>query len=183
MTTDVHEPRQWRRSPRWSTSCRSPRSSAGRPTCSWPRAQRPRGQRQEGPVHGPVGHEERGRKVRRRQPNLLLTSGAQVRLQQPVVDFRGLPIMRSSAARWCSTPPTRCSCRAGQGDRSGGEPSSSRCSRARRSRPGWTGVLEVHDNPTRAKSDGANALDLKHLRQVLSSLVSVQKAAAGKRER
>jgi 2-dehydro-3-deoxyphosphooctonate aldolase (KDO 8-P synthase) len=34
--------------------------------------------------------------------------------------------------------------------------------------------LEVHDNPAEAKSDGANALDLKNLRGVLKSLLAVQ---------
>ena len=36
--------------------------------------------------------------------------------------------------------------------------------------------LEVHDNPKQAKSDGANALDLKHLRAVLQQLLAVHKA-------
>ena len=36
--------------------------------------------------------------------------------------------------------------------------------------------LEVHDNPTQALSDGANALDLKWLRPVLQEVLAVQKA-------
>ena len=36
--------------------------------------------------------------------------------------------------------------------------------------------LEVHDNPAEAKSDGANALDLKNLRGVLESLLAVHAA-------
>ncbi len=36
--------------------------------------------------------------------------------------------------------------------------------------------LEVHDNPAQAKSDGANALDLKLLRVVLDQLIAIQKA-------
>lgn len=36
--------------------------------------------------------------------------------------------------------------------------------------------LEVHDNPAEAKSDGANALDLKNLKQVLESLLAIQTA-------
>ena len=42
--------------------------------------------------------------------------------------------------------------------------------------------LEVHDNPSRAKSDAANALDLKHLRGVLTSLLAVQKAITGQKK-
>ena len=37
--------------------------------------------------------------------------------------------------------------------------------------------LEVHDDPPHAKSDGANALDLQHLRSLLTSLLAVHKAA------
>ena len=40
--------------------------------------------------------------------------------------------------------------------------------------------MEVHDNPATAKSDGANALDLKNLRAVLTELLAVQKAVATK---
>jgi 2-dehydro-3-deoxyphosphooctonate aldolase (KDO 8-P synthase) len=37
--------------------------------------------------------------------------------------------------------------------------------------------MEVHDDPAHAKSDGANALDLKDLRAVLTQLLAVHKAA------
>jgi 2-dehydro-3-deoxyphosphooctonate aldolase (KDO 8-P synthase) len=36
--------------------------------------------------------------------------------------------------------------------------------------------VEVHDNPTAALSDGANALDLKWLRPVLHELQAVHEA-------
>lgn len=36
--------------------------------------------------------------------------------------------------------------------------------------------LEVHDNPAEAKSDGANALNLKDLRGVLETLLEIQAA-------
>lgn len=36
--------------------------------------------------------------------------------------------------------------------------------------------LEVHDNPAEAKSDGANALDLKNLKPVLENLLAIQAA-------
>ncbi|MFP5248973.1 MAG: 3-deoxy-8-phosphooctulonate synthase [Acidobacteriota bacterium] len=38
--------------------------------------------------------------------------------------------------------------------------------------------LEVHDNPAEAKSDGANALDLKDLRPLLEKLLAIHHAAA-----
>ena len=37
--------------------------------------------------------------------------------------------------------------------------------------------LEVHDNPAQAKSDGANALNLKDLRPLLETLLAIQAAA------
>ncbi|MBT9331118.1 3-deoxy-8-phosphooctulonate synthase [Acidipila sp. 4G-K13] len=37
--------------------------------------------------------------------------------------------------------------------------------------------LEVHDNPAEAKSDGANALDLKNLRPLLETLLAIHAAA------
>jgi 2-dehydro-3-deoxyphosphooctonate aldolase (KDO 8-P synthase) len=36
--------------------------------------------------------------------------------------------------------------------------------------------MEVHDNPAQAKSDGANALDLKNLEPVLGELLAIRKA-------
>jgi len=37
--------------------------------------------------------------------------------------------------------------------------------------------MEVHDDPAHAKSDGANALDLKNLRETLTKLIAVHQAA------
>ncbi len=37
--------------------------------------------------------------------------------------------------------------------------------------------LEVHDNPAEAKSDGANALDLEHLKPLLETLLAIHAAA------
>jgi 2-dehydro-3-deoxyphosphooctonate aldolase (KDO 8-P synthase) len=37
--------------------------------------------------------------------------------------------------------------------------------------------LEVHDDPANAKSDGANALDLKLLKPLLEKLLAIQAAA------
>ena len=39
--------------------------------------------------------------------------------------------------------------------------------------------LEVHDDPASAKSDGANALDLKLLRPLLETLLAIHEASAG----
>jgi 2-dehydro-3-deoxyphosphooctonate aldolase (KDO 8-P synthase) len=37
--------------------------------------------------------------------------------------------------------------------------------------------LEVHDDPANARSDGANALDLKLLKPLLERLLAIQQAA------
>ena len=57
------------------------------------------GQRQEGPVPGALGHEERRRQARRRgQRDVLLTErGVEFGYNKLVSDMRALPIM---AARW-----------------------------------------------------------------------------------
>ena len=39
--------------------------------------------------------------------------------------------------------------------------------------------LEVHDNPAQAKSDGANALDLKQLKPLLETLLAIHTATRG----
>jgi 2-dehydro-3-deoxyphosphooctonate aldolase (KDO 8-P synthase) len=38
--------------------------------------------------------------------------------------------------------------------------------------------LEVHDDPANAKSDGANALDLKLLKPLLETLLEIQRAVS-----
>ena len=43
--------------------------------------------------------------------------------------------------------------------------------------------VEVHDNPAQAKSDGANALDLKLLPEVLDQLLAVHQARFDRCER
>jgi 2-dehydro-3-deoxyphosphooctonate aldolase (KDO 8-P synthase) len=65
-----------------------------------------------------------------------------------VSDMRGLAIMRGApVARWCSTPPIRCSSRAGRARPAAASASSCRCWRARRW-PGVAGVFaETHPNP------------------------------------
>jgi 2-dehydro-3-deoxyphosphooctonate aldolase (KDO 8-P synthase) len=42
--------------------------------------------------------------------------------------------------------------------------------------------VEVHDDPANAKSDGANALDLKLLKPLLEKLLAIHKAAESKAE-
>jgi 2-dehydro-3-deoxyphosphooctonate aldolase (KDO 8-P synthase) len=102
-----------------------------------------------------------------------------------VVDMRALPIMRAFApvvfdATHSVQLPSATN--GAQGAVSGGQPEFIPMLSRAAVAAGVDGVfMEVHDNPARAKSDGANALDLKHLRQVLTSLLAVQKAVAAKK--
>ena len=56
-----------------------------------------------------------------------------------VADMRSLASCATPAARWCSTPRTRCSCPAGRASPPAASASSSRCWRARRSPPASPG--------------------------------------------
>jgi len=97
-----------------------------------------------------------------------------------VVDMRSLPIMREFApvvfdATHSVQMPSAASA---EGTAvSGGQPQFIPMLSRSAVAAGVDGVfMEVHDNPAQAKSDGANALDLKLLRGVLNQLLAVDKA-------
>ena len=94
-----------------------------------------------------------------------------------VVDFRGLAVMRI-LRRSSSTAPTPCS--SPRRPRvSGGQPEFIPLLARAAVAAGIDGLfLEVHDDPSNAKSDGANALDLKLLRPLLEKLLAIRKAAS-----
>ena len=125
VTTDVHEsPAGRRRRPRCATCCRSRRSWPGRPTCCWrPAADRPGGQRQEGPVHGPVGHGQRRREAGRgRQPNVLLTErGTTFGYGRLVNDMRAIPLMQDLGRPVIFDATHSVQKPGGLGDRTGGD--------------------------------------------------------------
>ena len=86
--------------------------------------------------------------------------------------------------RWSSTRPIRCSlpsAGAANGDgtpvQSGGQPEFIPLLARAAVAAGVDGVfVEVHDNPAQAKSDGANALDLKLLPELIDQLIAVHEA-------
>jgi 2-dehydro-3-deoxyphosphooctonate aldolase (KDO 8-P synthase) len=93
-----------------------------------------------------------------------------------VVDMRSLAIMRRLApvvfdgTHSVQTPSSA-------GGQSGGQPEFIPVLARAAVAAGIDGLfLEVHDDPANAKSDGANALDLKALRPLLESLVAIHKA-------
>jgi 2-dehydro-3-deoxyphosphooctonate aldolase (KDO 8-P synthase) len=93
-----------------------------------------------------------------------------------VVDMRSLAVMRKMAPVVFDGTHSVQTPSAGNGV-SGGQPEFIPLLARAAVAAGVDGVfLEVHDNPAEAKSDGANALHLKDLKQVLESLLAVHTA-------
>jgi 2-dehydro-3-deoxyphosphooctonate aldolase (KDO 8-P synthase) len=95
-----------------------------------------------------------------------------------VVDMRSLPVMRKLApvvfdgTHSVQTPSSA-------GGKSGGQPEFIPVLARAAVAAGVDGVfLEVHDDPPNAKSDGANALNLKDLRPLLERLLAIHAAAS-----
>lgn len=96
-----------------------------------------------------------------------------------VVDMRSLAIMRGFApVVFDATHSVQLPSAGVNGDAvSGGQPEFIPLLSRAAVAAGVDGVfMEVHDNPAQAKSDGANALDLKHLEPVLRELLAIRNA-------
>jgi 2-dehydro-3-deoxyphosphooctonate aldolase (KDO 8-P synthase) len=94
-----------------------------------------------------------------------------------VVDMRSLPVMRSLAPVVFDGTHSVQTPSAANGV-SGGQPEFIPLLARAAVAAGIDGLfLEVHDNPKEAKSDGANALDLKNLRPLLQTLLAIHAAA------
>src|SRR5271154_1037532 len=95
-----------------------------------------------------------------------------------VVDMRSLPIMRGFAPVVFDGTHSVQTPSAGNGV-SGGQPEFIPVLTRAAVAAGVDGVfLEVHDNPAEAKSDGANALHLNHLKATLEQLLDIHKAVS-----
>jgi 2-dehydro-3-deoxyphosphooctonate aldolase (KDO 8-P synthase) len=108
---------------------------------------------------------------------LLTERGATFGYNNLVVDMRALPIMRRLApvvfdgTHSVQTPSAA-------GGVSGGQPEFIPVLARAAVAAGVDGIfLEVHDDPPNAKSDGANALDLKLLRPLLERLLALHAAS------
>jgi 2-dehydro-3-deoxyphosphooctonate aldolase (KDO 8-P synthase) len=116
-------------------------------------------------------------------PRVFVTErGASFGYNNLVVDMRSLPILRKFApvvfdATHSVQLPS--AARTDQGPAaSGGQPEFIPVLSRAAVAAGVDGIfMEVHDNPKEAKSDGANALDLKNLRPLLTQLLAIQRAA------
>ncbi|MCU1286912.1 MAG: 2-dehydro-3-deoxyphosphooctonate aldolase [Acidobacteriales bacterium] len=95
-----------------------------------------------------------------------------------VVDMRGLAIMREFAPVVFDATHSVQLPSASNGT-SGGQPEFIPLLSRAAVAAGVDGIfMEVHDNPKEAKSDGANALDLKNLRSTLQQLLAVRAAVS-----
>ncbi len=106
----------------------------------------------------------------------LTERGASFGYNNLVVDMRSLPVMRGFAPVIFDGTHSVQTPSAGNGV-SGGQPEFIPVLARAAVAAGVDGVfLEVHDNPAEAKSDGANALRLDRLREVLETLLAVHAA-------
>ncbi len=117
-------------------------------------------------------------------PRVCLTErGASFGYNNLVVDFRSLPVMRGFApvifdGTHSVQTPSAASAEGEAGQAvSGGQPEFIPVLARAAVAAGVDGLfLEVHDNPSQAKSDGANALPLEHLKPTLETLLAIHAA-------
>jgi 2-dehydro-3-deoxyphosphooctonate aldolase (KDO 8-P synthase) len=109
--------------------------------------------------------------------SLLLTErGASFGYNNLVVDFRSFPIMQSFGCPVVFDVTHSLQLPGGQGQSSGGQPQYIPHLARAGVAAGVDGLfMEVHDNPSKALSDGPNALDLALLRPLLEQLVEIRK--------
>jgi 2-dehydro-3-deoxyphosphooctonate aldolase (KDO 8-P synthase) len=107
----------------------------------------------------------------------LTERGASFGYNNLVVDFRSLPVMRQFAPVVFDGTHSVQQPSAANGV-SGGQPEFIPLLARAAVAAGVDGLfLEVHDDPAHAKSDGANALDLKRLRPLLETILAIHAAA------
>ena len=107
----------------------------------------------------------------------LTERGASFGYNTLVVDYRSLPVMRKLAPVVFDATHSVQQPSAANGV-SGGQPEFIPLLARAAVAAGIDGLfLEVHDDPANAKSDGANALDLKLLKPLLERLLAIHKAA------
>jgi len=108
----------------------------------------------------------------------LTERGASFGYNNLVVDMRSLPILREFAPVVFDGTHSVQTPSAANGV-SGGQPEFIPVLTRAAVAAGVDGVfLEVHDNPPQAKSDGANALHLNHLREILEQLLAIHQIVA-----
>jgi 2-dehydro-3-deoxyphosphooctonate aldolase (KDO 8-P synthase) len=108
---------------------------------------------------------------------LLTERGSSFGYNNLVVDFRSFPIMQSFGCPVVFDVTHSLQLPGGQGQSSGGQPQYIPHLARAGVAAGVDGLfMEVHDNPSKALSDGPNALDLSLLRPLLKDLVAIRGA-------
>jgi len=108
---------------------------------------------------------------------MLTERGATFGYNNLVVDFRSFPIMRSFGCPVIFDVTHSLQLPGGQGQSSGGQPQFIPHLARAGVAAGVDGLfMEVHDNPSKALSDGPNALDLALLKPLLQQLVKLRRA-------
>ena len=119
--------------------------------------------------------------------NVFLTErGSSFGYNNLVVDMRSLAIMRQLApVVFDATHSVQLPSAGANGQAvSGGQPEFIPLLSRAAVAAGVDGIfLEVHDNPAQAKSDGANALDLKNLESLLTELLAIRNALQAQTQR
>ena len=118
----------------------------------------------------------------------LTERGASFGYNNLVVDMRSLAIMRQFApvvfdATHSVQLPSAGKAEGAEGQQSGGQPEFIPLLARAAVAVGVDGIfVEVHDHPAQAKSDGANALDLRNLPRFLDELLAIQAAVSPVRQ-
>jgi 2-dehydro-3-deoxyphosphooctonate aldolase (KDO 8-P synthase) len=109
---------------------------------------------------------------------LILTErGASFGYNNLIVDFRSFPIMRSFGCPVVFDVTHSLQLPGGQGQTSGGQPQYIPHLARAGVAAGIDGIfMEVHDNPAKALSDGANALNLSLLPNLLKQIMTISRA-------
>lgn len=106
---------------------------------------------------------------------LLTERGASFGYNNLVVDFRSIPVMRSFGCPVVFDVTHSLQLPGGLGEKSGGQPEYIPMLARAGAAAGADGMfMEVHDDPTKALSDGANALNLRLLPELLEQLVEIR---------
>lgn len=108
---------------------------------------------------------------------MLTERGASFGYNNLVVDFRSFPIMRGFGCPVIFDVTHSLQLPGGQGQSSGGQPQYIPHFARAGVAAGLDGFfMEVHDNPSKALSDGPNALELSLLKPLLKQLVAIRSA-------
>ena len=108
---------------------------------------------------------------------LLTERGASFGYNNLVVDFRSFPIMQSFGCPVVFDVTHSLQLPGGQGQSSGGQPQYIPHLARAGVAAGVDGLfMELHENPSKALSDGANALQLSLLQPLLEQLIKIRKA-------